>query len=247
MPFIKPRFSLVGRGIIRGTKKVGRVMKDTRYLPLIVTLAVSAVGAKTIYEISEARASASFSNDLEYLKKINGGHTGPLKSSIEAELKRLNRGAKSNEIFFFDPSTKKFEKVSLNFAKLNKLYNIKRMLYPQQEKQLGEIVARRMAAIEKEAKIDPKIMRLIISKAGSLDIEKYLLSLPLDELEKLFSHAEKTQIREIVESISPKKLSLIKRGITDYKMDTGFKSSLEAFAVSLLLLNLLNRRRSTSA
>lgn len=112
-----------------------------------------------------------------------------------------NRKAKISEIYFY--KGEKVSKINIDVAKLGQ---ITRLLPDSVRTNINTIINNKIKTVNLEMKRNPKLRKIIEDRIGVENYRRYLLSLPMEKLEKVFTPQELKQIRTELNKIPKEKL-----------------------------------------
>jgi len=161
------------------------------------------------------------------VNKKSGKYKRNRTKEIEAELRELNKTTTSKEFHYFDG--KKINKFNLNILELQ---NIHKLLPPKDKKILKGITAEISLRISREIR-----RKRIVFKDNFGEIAKmtpnYLLSLPLNKIEKLITPYEYKKLFEIAKRIPEKNINFI---LKNYESVNTLQTKNKLVAVSTILV-----------
>jgi hypothetical protein len=169
------------------------------------------------------------------------------KSNVEQVSERkqnlieLNRKSKIHEIYFKNTDLKgndRIHKINFDVARLNEISNI---LSIESRKNINSIIQNKVKIVNTELLRNSELRKKVISRVGELNYEKYLLSLPMNKIEKVFTKTEIELIRKELKKIPKSDLKELELKLSN---SMGW-SLLGGLLVSSLMISLGRKKKST--
>lgn len=143
-----------------------------------------------------------------------------------SDLSDYNRRSKITEIYFINGE--KISRINLDVAKINQ---ITRLMPDSVKTNVNKIIDNKIRKINQEIKVNPKLRKAIENRIGNGNYRQYLLSLPMERLEKVFTPQELKQIKAELNKIPVEKLKELHE-----KVNKTYEGTISiGFLVSLLL------------
>jgi len=184
---------------------------------------------KPVKSITELTINKELNTELKNrsVNKKLGKYKRNKTKEIKEELKKLNKTTTSKEFHYFDG--KKINKFNLNILELQ---NIHKLLPPKDKKILKDITAEISLRISREIR-----RKRIVFKDNFGEVAKmtpnYLLSLPLNKIEKLITPYEYKKLFEIAKRIPEKNINFI---LKNYESVKTLQTKNRFLAVSTILV-----------
>lgn len=164
-------------------------------------------------------------------------------SETNSDLIELNKKSRIHEIYFKDTEKinyvngDRIHKVNIDVSRLNEISN---MLPVESRRNINRVIENKIKIVNSEIRRNPKLQKEIINRVGVLDYRIYLLSLPMNKLEKVFTKSELKLIQNEIKKIPTEDLKRLEERLNQ---STGY-SLLAGFLLSSLMISLGAKKKS---